>query len=402
MEALKKDVAQAYQKAQASGRAYQKKVRDKKAGESRIAALQEKIDELGPLQLQIGEADQVRADHAQLAHWDHLQGALAQSQGALYGSDPSAYNLLVDAITALEDVASLHGDLPDLLSGLKEATQLIQDLNHELVRIKDRLPAQAGDLQALEDRLALFDRLERREGKTIDDLVKALAAAEEEILAFADMDMDIDQAQKTYIQDRQAYQALAEDLSQVRQAGGRQLCQAIEEELADLGMAQTKLRFVFKEIAGRAHGIDDVQFEAQTNPGMPFLPVAEVASGGETSRLMLALQTVIGCKNPFITYIFDEIDTGIGGMVLEQLGDKLLALASKSQVICVTHAMPLAARADHLFVVAKESDGSTTWTTVETLRSEEAVHRELARMMGGQSDWHLAQARTLRQEKHPD
>lgn len=395
----KDHLGEAYHQAQKSGRAYQAAVRKKKKAEETLAALQAKVQELTPLNLQIGESDRLRAQHHDLAHWEGLQEALATSQRLLYGADHSAYNLLIQALEALERQSQTQETLGQPIQAFKDIAANIQDLNHDLLTLKDRLPSDPGDLQALEDRLALFDRLERREGKTIDDLIRDLEAAQAAILAYDTMDGDIRDLQKAYTQDRQAYQSLAQDLSAIRKKGGEDLSRALENELADLAMAQAKIRFTFTDIPGRAHGIDEVVLEAQTNPGMPFLPVADVASGGETSRLMLALQTVIGRKNQDITYIFDEIDTGIGGMVLEKLGDKLMALSHKSQVICVTHATPLAARADQLFVISKETDGTTTWSTAQALTSEDAIHQELARMMGGQSDWHLNQAKVLRRQK---
>lgn len=400
LKSRKKHLAEAYRKAQASGRAYQKAVREKQKAGQAITALQAKIDELGAMNLEIGQADRLRAEYQELAHWESLQEALASSQYQLYGSDQSAYNLLVKATAALEQVIDFQTDLPALIKEFKASASRIQDLNHELLNLKDRLPAQGGDLLALEERLALFDRLEKREGKSIDELVQEIADADVTIAAYDDMDIEIEDLQKRYIADRKIYQELAQKVSLERKAAAERLSLALEAELADLAMEQAKIRFVFSETAGRAHGIDEIEIQARTNPGMPFLPVADVASGGETSRLMLALQTVIGRQNPYVSYIFDEIDTGIGGMVLEKLGDKLMALSDQAQVICVTHAMPLAARADQLFVVAKHNDGDSTWTSVQALNNEASIHQELARMMGGQSDWHLNQARTLREEKH--
>ena len=166
-------------------------------------------------------------------------------------------------------------------------------------------------------------------------------------------------------------------------------------------MAMEAVRFEvqFERFSGDASGTDTCLFMIAPNPGMPLRPLYDIASGGEMSRIMLAIKTILSGAGEVDTLIFDEIDTGIGGLVLTTVADKLEALGQHEQVICVTHAPRIAARGDRNFFIEKSAAGGVTETHVTLLDSEDAVIHEIARMSGGQDDWQLEAATKLRAQK---
>ena len=213
------------------------------------------------------------------------------------------------------------------------------------------------------------------------------------------MDDTLADLRQTYARDRAAFTALADKLHESRVKLGEAFSARLISELSDMAMETVRFEVHFERFSGDASGSDTCLFMIAPNPGMPLRPLYDIASGGEMSRIMLAIKTILSGAGDVDTLIFDEIDTGIGGLVLTTVADKLEALGQREQVICVTHAPSIAARADRNFYIEKSAVDGITETNVTMLDSEEAVIREVARMSGSVDEWQMEHAKRLREAK---
>lgn len=315
--------------------------------------------------------------------------AVAQAADALRRA--AAYDPGLEPVIGLLDTAAVH---------LEEAAQALRR------RLDDQAldPAEA---EAVERRAALLSELKRKYGDTVDEILayRDRARAELERLEGAEERAAVLEAEIRRVEEELGRQAAA--LSEARERAGRELAAAVARELADLAMTAQVLVEVRQEedptgvdCGGRRlrvgpHGVDTVEILLSANPGEPPRPLQRVASGGELSRVMLALKRAAGRRDPVPTLIFDEIDAGIGGRTATAVADKLAAIAADHQVLCVTHLPQIAAVADRHFVVEKSAAGGRTVTRVAVVDGVER-EREIARMLAGEEEAvDLAHARAL-------
>ena len=228
-----------------------------------------------------------------------------------------------------------------------------------------------------------------------DDLVRQMTVWEDLLAREADDEAAFSALQTAYAEARSHYADQAKALSDSRRRCAALLTERLQGELADLAMPHARFSVHFSQGRADSNGTDAVLFMLQANPGSPPLPLHETASGGEMSRLMLAFKTILTAQEDTETLIFDEIDTGIGGLTLMEVAKKLASLARRAQVICVTHAPAIAAYADGHHFIEKHTDGQTTYTTVHTLE-DAAKTAEIARMLGGRAEWQLEHAEEMR------
>jgi DNA repair protein RecN (Recombination protein N) len=284
----------------------------------------------------------------------------------------------------------------------------LEELALQLRGYQDRLEVAPGRLDEIESRLALIERLERKYGASV-----------EEVLAFGEEcrreldELGSPEEQETALEGRRTalasdYLKRARSLSRRRRTSARDLEKAVQDELAQLAMAQTRLRVAFDpespedaEEPGRwtERGLERAELLLSPNPGEELRPLARIASGGELSRIMLALNSVVHGDTPEATLVFDEVDAGIGGGVAEVVGRKLQAVSSRQQVLCVTHLPQIAALADHHLAVRKRAEGARTVTTVESLTAGDRVE-EIARMLGGEVVTETARRHAREMLKH--
>ena len=258
----------------------------------------------------------------------------------------------------------------------------IEDVLQEIRKVEKGLLFNPEELQMLEDRLSDIYRLKEKYGKTCDAIHKYGESAKERLEYLRSLSLDIEglAAKKALL--IKEVEGMAERLSEKRKKGSTRLERSIIEELGFLSMKglQFNIRIMDKGFTD-SDGRDDIEFLISTNPGEPLKPLRKIASGGELSRIMLAIKKVIGGEEDK-TLIFDEVDSGIGGRVADMVGKRLKDLAGTQQVICITHLPQIAAYADHHFLVEKYYEQGTTRTGIRELSKEERV-QELARMMGG-------------------
>jgi DNA repair protein RecN (Recombination protein N) len=348
------------------------------------------------LRFQIDELEQhdiERLDYDELSEEQTLQANVGrilttgQSQlDLLYEDERQCVNaLLHQAIGGLEDIARLVPELAELPQQLREAQILVKDVSHELHRQLDRLEADPARLAWLDDKLGDFLRLARKHHTTPQELQAHLAELRRELDGLEHGSETLAQLENRGEELLQRYRAAATALSQQRAAAAQTLQDRITGLIRELGMPQGLFRVELSSDPASPpspYGFDRIEFAVSANPGLPPRPLSKVASGGELSRLSLAIQVAATDSKTVPTLVFDEVDTGIGGGVAEIVGQKLRAVASGRQVFCITHLHQVAAQGHHHLLVEKTADGGKTRTGVRSLGEDERV-REIARMLGG-------------------
>jgi DNA repair protein RecN (Recombination protein N) len=339
-----------------------------------------------------------------LANAERLGELCTSVHAALLGGDgdePAALDLLAGARRALDELLRLDSSLREVAAALDESVYRLEDVVAGVRSYQDELAADPERLAVVEERLDLITRLRRKYGATIDDILAYGTEASAELERLGTREERTAALQQREVDLRRDIGEMAGRLSQARGRAASDLAHAMEQQLDDLHMKRAGFRVDLSQrpdsagvpadptgtrasatYAFDATGIDRVEFLIAPNQGEPFKPLARIASGGETSRLMLALKTILAHVDAVPVLIFDEIDTGISGRAGQVVGEKLWRLARKHQVICVTHLPQIAALADHHLHVLKRVERDRTLTAVEPLSDEGRV-AEIGQMLGG-------------------
>lgn len=357
------------------------------------------LDELDTAGIEdAAEGELLGDERSRLRNSGRLASAAAEALERLHASDGAALAAVETHASRLRDLADVDPALDVVASGLEQAAGPLADAVHELQRYVDALDADPGRLEAVEERLALLDRLQRKH--RVEDVGGLLARREE--LEREIERAELDQSNPEALEEELAQAAadawrVGDELSAARRSAGKRLAREMKEELAALAMPDADFSVEFEALApsttrgpaaalvrdGRALGPDGphrAEFFLEANAGEGAMPLARVASGGELSRLMLALRNVTGAGT-VPTLVFDEVDAGIGGAAGEVVGRRLRALGERHQVICITHLPQIAAFADRHYAVDKRKSGGRTRTRVIAVDGNDRV-RELARMLG--------------------
>jgi DNA repair protein RecN (Recombination protein N) len=378
--------------------------------EQRIEMLRYQIEEIEAARLVDGEEVELREQRNRLANAEKLATLADEAYDALYGED----ELGKSGIDALNRAAFALAKLADLDTSFEEDSNLAQELTAQAealadsVRIyRDKLDISPDDLDAIEERLEVITRLKRKYGESVKAILEFAQHAREELenielgeVRLAELHQEEDKLLRS-IGD------LGKNLSNGRRRFGKKLAAMIEEQLGELKMEGARFQvsvtqeedpdgcYVGDERLAFDHtGLDTVEFLLSANPGEPLKPLVQVASGGETARIMLALKTVLTTADRTPTLIFDEIDQGIGGRLGLVVGEKLWGLSNRHQVLCVTHLPQIAGFADTHFRVTKQTSGKRTTTSIMTLEGEERL-KEMAAMLGSESETSLQNAQEI-------
>ena len=368
------------------------------------------LEEIEAAQPRPGEDAELAAEAERLGNAEALAAAAASAHGALAGdpADPElvdASALVAGAQRALEGVRRHDPALGALADRLAEIGILLGDVAGELAGYADRLEADPARLAAVEERRAVLAHLTRKYG---DDIEAVLQWAEKSAARLAELDGDDDRiARLTAERDelRGELTALARRLTRARSEAAERFAEAVTAELAELAMPHARISVALRStedpdgieaadgrtVAFGPHGADEVELLLAPHPGAAPRPLAKGASGGELSRVMLAIEVVFAGASPVPTYLFDEVDAGVGGKAAVEVGRRLARLARSAQVVVVTHLPQVAAFADRHLLVEKTDDGAVTRSGVKVLEGEDRV-RELSRMLAGQEDSELARA----------
>jgi DNA repair protein RecN (Recombination protein N) len=370
------------------------------------------LDEIAAVEPRPGEDEELAAEAERLGHAEALASAATAAHAALAGNpeDPEgidANTLVAGAHRALEAVRSHDTALAHLTDRIGEIGILLADVAGELAGYADDLDADPLRLAAVEERRAALTQLVRKYGEADAGVAAVLAWAERGAVRLTELDGD-DERIGELTAERDALRAelgeLAQELSDARTAAAERFAAAVTAELGSLAMPHARVTFDVRqtedpdgvEVGGRTvaygpSGADEVELLLAPHPGAPARPIAKGASGGELSRVMLAVEVVFAGTDPVPTYLFDEVDAGVGGKAAVEIGRRLAKLARSAQVVVVTHLPQVAAFADRQLLVEKTDDGSVTRSGVKVLEGEERV-RELSRMLAGQEDSETARA----------
>ncbi len=400
--------------------------RDDQELERRLDLLRFQVDEITAARLTPGEIESLEQERKRLASLERLGELASAAHAALAGDDTGetlgAVELLAAAQRALGDLLRLDNMLEGDADSLSQAAALADDVAASLRAYQDELIVDPGRQAEVEERWDLLMRLRRKYGTTVGDILAFAESAAEELNTFSRREERLGELREREAALLGQIGEKASLLSARRQEAATRLAAAMERELDQLNMRKARFEIAITQTAdpdgapvasvarkkstagdiseGRyaftATGIDSVEFRIAPNPGEPFKPLAKTASGGETSRLMLALRTVLARADAVPVLIFDEIDAGISGKTGQAVGEKLWELARAHQILCVTHLPQIAAFGDAHFSVAKEVDDLRTRTLTERLSGERRVD-ELGQLLGAQSSAARANAKELLQ-----
>ena len=375
---------------------------DESQREQRMDMLLFQKEEIEAAELQEGEEDALLEQKKRLSSMERLIRLTGESVTLLYDGDdraPSACDQLGDALAKLREAAEYDAALSPLADALADGYAAVEDCARELKREAEKQEADPEELERIEERLQLFYKLKRKYGGSIEAVLEFYEKAVQELEFLSNSSEKAAELSAKKAEEEKRLSALAETLTARRRATAEQVEEQIETALHDMEMKHARFHIQIEEKADwGADGKDKVEFLISANAGEPLKPLAKIASGGEMSRVMLALKTVLVDADEIGTFIFDEIDTGVSGRTARRVGEKMRFLGGKRQLLRITHLPQIAAMADNHFLIEKESDAGETVTRVTALDEEGAV-REVARLMNDVTETTLAAARELLAEK---
>jgi len=348
--------------------------------------------EIAEAKLRRGEDAELEREKNVLANLSRIQQSARAAYDALYESPESALAQAKRAVRALEDAARFDSNFGSLAQTIGSTRINLEEAAIELRDQLDRLEANPERLIEIDERLAVIEKLKRKYGATIEETLAFAEDVEARLTELESGEETIRRIEKEQAELAGDYATTAAELSSRRREAAKRLEKPVERELAALAMERTRFAVVFEDGADSAeswtpNGIDRVQFLVSANPGEPLRALELVASGGELSRITLALKTCLAGAPAATsaaprTLVFDEIDAGIGGRAAEAVGRRLQRLSRHYQLLCVTHLPQIAGFADHHYAVGKQTKAGRTIATLTELRGEDRV-RELARMLSG-------------------
>ena len=357
--------------------------------EREMDMLRYQIDEISSAALETDEEEKLNAEKTVLLNAERIRTALESAHAALSGGeDGSALSLIDDARRSLKDIAALNGEYEEFANRLEELYYTAEDISFSIRDSSENVDMNMQRLEEIEQRLKLISDLKRKYGRSAEEVINFGVEAQNRLNELENAEALAAEMDKKLNKLKAEYNAEADKLTLVRKNACEKLKQSVLNELSDLGMSKAKFDVsLTNQSSGepRKNGRETAEFMLSANPGEPLKPLEKVASGGELSRIMLCFKTIFADNDCIPTLIFDEIDTGISGRTAAVVGEKMLGIAKKHQVICVTHLAQIAALADAHLMVRKYDDGEKTFVETRQLNEEEKVSR-IANMMDGESD----------------
>lgn len=361
----------------------------------RIEMLNFAVEEINSANLRENEDSELEDEEARLASYEKLYGEIEEINSLLEGEGGGILSLLKKLSSSSSRAASLDKSLGALEGRIQSSYYEIEDISAEFRRYEQGLVFDPERLAQVQDRLELIYKLKKKyaSGKTspISQVLEYAQKAEAELEQISGVAQNREELEKEVLEAGKKVYTAAKEISIKRKAASDKMSLAVEEILSRLGMGGTKFKVNLQEKAGDdvtqkcgPYGMDDIEFLISANPGSPMLPLARIASGGELSRVMLALKTILSAADTAGTLVFDEIDTGIGGEVAVAVGDHLKKLASARQILCITHLASIAVYADNQLKIEKGAAGDMTSTAVFPVAGDSRV-QEIARMLSGDS-----------------
>lgn len=357
---------------------------DESERERKIDLLKYQIDELEDADLRDGEYEELNEQKAVLQNSEKIMEAIMSSRALMNGDEESSGVLesLQEINSQLSDISEYMSEVEPINSRIESAIYELEDCLSELTGLTDLVDTDGGSLDSIEERLDLIYTLGKKYGSTIKEMLDFLDKAKKELNALVMYDENREALIKECDKAYKEAEKLAKALSEKRRATSSEFADKVCEEMAFLDMPNVKLVVVQEKCELNSLGCDNIEFLISTNPGEPPKPISKIASGGELSRMMLAVKNVLSDKDDIDTLIFDEVDTGISGSAAQKVGLKLREVSKSRQVLCVTHLAQIAAMGNSHFKISKSVRDEKTFTKVEEL-DHEGRKQELARIIGG-------------------
>lgn len=385
LRALKDKYSESYQQYRKEKASLEKKEKNEKDWVQRLDMLQFQVQEIKTAQLQPEEEEPLAEEKEQLDNYQAIHDALENSYQLLSGEENDALGQVGSVMEQMQRVAEFSPDLGQISQRVTDAyyglSDSVRDVSNQLATMEwdeDRL-------DQIEHRLDDIHQLKRKYGNSISEILNYYQKIKSELKDMQQTDADSDEQKERVDELFKKSKQIARQLSSERKKSAVQLEKAVHKQLKALYME--KAVFSVKFLQGtderlNSEGLDQVEFYIQTNPGESMGPLARIASGGELSRVMLALKTIFAQRQGVTSIIFDEVDTGVSGRVAQAIAEKISLIAQSSQVLCITHLPQVAAVSDHHYLVTKHVQDGRTETRVERLRQSEKIE-ELARMLAG-------------------
>ncbi|MBZ4652703.1 MAG: repair protein RecN [Peptococcaceae bacterium] len=350
----------------------------------KIDFLTYQINEIKEARLKPGEDTELAREANLLANAEKIANYVNLAYNQLFSGErgQSAYDLLSKALNNLQEINRLDPVLENLLNQLEPCLYVIEEVAGELRNYRENIEFSPARLEQVEKRLQYLKDLTKKYGPSLEDVIAYAEKAERELKTWMESEERALELEGSVTSAWKTYECAALELSTARKKLALELEEKVIRELKELAMPHANFSVTFLPGEPAPLGMEKIEFYISPNPGEPLLPVAKIASGGELSRIMLALKTITADLDDVGTLIFDEIDSGIGGKAAQKVAEKLEKISKSQQVICVTHSPLIAALADHHLFLEKKVEGGRTRTTVKILGELERVD-EISRMLGG-------------------
>lgn len=347
-----------------------------------LSFLEYEVKEIEDANLTPGEDVELEEQFRKYSNGKKILDAIHAVQAATAEEDESASERISRAVRELAGVSGYDKRVEELEKQLTEIDNLLGDFNHEVASYLSEEEFDDETYFEIEKRLDSINHLKSKYGNTIEQILESYNSKHERIAVLKDYDEYLNQLLSKINHKKQELTQLSDEVSAIRQKESIMLTKAICQALMDLNFLDVRFTMEFRKIDFTENGTDEVEFMISTNPGEPLKPLGKVASGGELSRIMLAIKTVLAENDHIETLIFDEIDSGISGRTAQMVSEKMNELGRSHQIICITHLPQIAAMADTHFLIEKSVENDTTVSHIHELSDEESV-QELARMLGG-------------------
>lgn len=388
-QSLRKKVASLHAERTSIASALKKLMSDSSEKERLADILSFQVNEISAAKLKKGEEEKLVAKLRILENSEKIQSNVEKAYVMTYRGDGrmiSAQEALLRAADSMESISSIDKRYADLAARLRELYYSVQDVGYELQDVLDHLSYDPAMIDKISERLDLIDKLERKYGPNLEDVIAFCEQAAARLAAIQSSDASIEDQKKQLKKVDASLKNACEELTASRRSLAEKLAASIMEQLCDLGMGKTRFEIrVDPQQKPTSDGADQVEFMISPNPGEPLRPLASTASGGELSRIMLAMKAIAMDIDGVGSMVFDEIDTGVSGRMAQVVGEKMCRIACNRQVLCVTHLPQIAALGNAHYLVEKHSENNHTETAVRRLDDDGRI-RELSRLVGGAED----------------
>ncbi len=384
LQPVKEELEAVYLKWKKLEEEYQKAQLDEESRLREISLLEFETKEIYDAELHPGEDEELEQRYRKMTGARRLMEAAGTAYRLTgYEEEKGSGNAIGYALRELQSVQNLDEAILELTRQLTDIDSLLNDFNRELSDYMSSLEFSDEEFAETEERLNLLNHLKSKYGKSLEMVLEYAEKQQQRLTALSNYDIYLERLKHDLEEQEKELRDLSEEVSRLRKHYGEILSEKIKAHLVDLNFLNVEFGIQFSRLSGyTAKGFDEAEFVISVNPGQPMRPLAEIASGGELSRVMLAIKTVLADKDQIETVIFDEIDVGISGRTAQKVSEKMMLIGRTRQVICITHLAQIAAMADTHFRIEKQVTGGETRTEIRKLLKEESIE-ELARILGG-------------------